>query len=184
MSQEGNRLTRIFTDEELTDVKSTIKSVTNKVAPFTTVVDENEIVGFNKIGDGDKMLIADCLSEGEDAKEFLPQRFKMETIQISDTLHDQLYEIEDDLFELYQHVRRNRMLAGSEASGAVSTFYGIIKAFGTGKDKVAAAVAMFKRLQGYYMKRIETAKTKKRKVEAEKMETEAARTTEKAVATA
>lgn len=184
MSQEGNRLTRTFSDEEHADVKTTIKSLITKVAPFTTVIDESEIVGFNKIGDGDKMLIADCLTEGKDAEEFLPQRFKMETIQTSDKLHDQLFEIEDDLFELYQHVRRNRMLAGSEASGSVSTFYGIIKAFGTGKDKVATAVAMFKRLQGYYMKRIETAKTKKRKVEAEKMAAEAASATEKAVATA
>ena len=184
MSQGGNRLTRTFSDEEHADVKTTIKSLITKVAPFTTVIDESEIVGFNKIGDGDKMLIADCLTEGKDAEEFLPQRFKMETIQTSNKLHDQLFEIEDDLFELYQHVRRNRRLAGSEASGAVSTFYGIIKAFGTGKDKVATAVAMFKRLQGYYMKRIETAKTKKRKVEAEKMDAEAARATEKTVATA
>jgi hypothetical protein len=181
MAQEGNRLTKTLSNEELSELKTTIKSLGIKLLPFTVVVDETEIVGFTKIGDGDKVLIADCLSEGKDAEEFLPSSFKMVNIQTSDTLHDQFYELEDALFELYQHVRRNRMLAGSEASGAVSTFYGLIKALGTGRNKIAAAAAMFKRIQGYYLNRIEATKAKKRKAEAEKLTAETDQTAEKNV---
>ncbi|MBL7814634.1 MAG: hypothetical protein JNL70_06480 [Saprospiraceae bacterium] len=168
MNQEVIRLTRALTAQEHTDIKAAIKSITAQIAPYTTVVDESQVKNLNKIGDGDKVLIADCLSEGDAAQELLPALFKMETIETSDKLHDQLYEIEDALFELYQHVRRNRMLAGSEASGMVSTFYNIMKTFATGKNKLAAAVAIYKRLQGYYMKRVETAKANKRKAEAQK----------------
>ena len=184
MSQEGNRLTRIFTEEEHADVKSTIKSVVTKVTPFTVRIDEAEISGFNKIGDGDKGFISDCLSEGKEAAELLPPSFSIESIKVSDTLHDQLYELEDALFDAYQHVRRNRMLAGSEASSAVSTFYALIKAMGTGKNKFTAAINMFNRLQGYYLKRLENSKAKKRKAEAEKLTAEKARASEKALATA
>jgi hypothetical protein len=169
MPQEGNRLVKTLTNEEFSELKTIIKSVNTKLVPFTVIVDETEVVSLSKVGDGDKVLIADCISEGKDAEEFLPVSFKMVSIQTSDTLHDQFYELEDALFEIYQHVRRNRMLAGSEASGAVSTFYGIIKALGTGKNKFAAAAAMFKRIQGYYLKRIEAAKVKKRKAETEKL---------------
>lgn len=184
MSQDSNRLTRTFTEEEHVDVKTTIKSVVSKIAPFTVDIDEKEVVGFNKIGDGDKGFIADCLSEGKEADHLLPSSFKMESIQISDTLHDQLYEIEDALFDAYIHVRRNRMLAGSEASSAVSTFYALIKALGTGKNKMKTAVNMFNRLQGYYLKRLENSKAKKRKAEAEKVAAEKARLAEKEAAAA
>ncbi len=180
MSQEGNRLTRIFTEDELSDVKSTIKSVSTKLSSFTVNVDDKEVLSLLKVGDGDKVLTADCLSEGKEAEGFLPPYFKMADIQTSDTLHDQLYELEDALFDLYQHTRRNRMLAGSEASSGVSTFYALVKIAATAKNKIAEAVAMFKRLQGYYMKRAETAKANKRKKEAEKLAAEDVRTAEKA----
>ncbi len=184
MSQDGNRLTRTFTEEEHVDVKTAIKSVVSKIAPFTVNIDEEEVINFNKIGDGDKGFIADCLSEGKEADELLPSSFKMQNIQISDTLHDQLYEIEDALFDAYIHVRRNRMLAGSEASSAVSTFYALIKALGTGKNKMKAAVNMFNRLQGYFLKRLENSKAKKRKEESAKASAEKARLAENAAAAA
>ena len=180
MSQTGNRLTRIFTDEELTDVKTAVKSVTNKLSPFLTNVTEEEVPSLLKVGDGDKVLTSDCLSESREAEHLLPPVFKMTNVQVSDTLHDQLYEIEDGLFELYLTVRRNRMLAGSEALGGVSTFYAYIKTAATGKDKLPDAVAMFKSLQGYYLKRLEASKAQKRKAEAEKLAVEKAHAEERA----
>jgi hypothetical protein len=182
MSQDGNRLSKSFTDEELNDVKLIIKSVGTKIASFTDNVSEDEIATFNKLGDGDKVLITDCLSEGKDAQHLLPPYFKMSDIQTSNMLHDQLYEIEDALFELYQHTRRNRMLAGSEAAGGVSTFYVLIKTAATGKVQIPSAVAMFKRLQGYYLKRLEVSKAKKRKDEADKLAVEKMHAAEKAAA--
>ena len=182
MGQDGNRLTRVFTEDELNDVKTTIKSVAAKLSSITVNVSEEEIATLSRVGDGDKVLIADCLSEAKEAQHLLPPYFKTADIQTSDTLHDQIYEVEDALFELYQHVRRNRMLAGSEASSGVSTFYALIKTAATSKNKLAEAVAMFKRLQGYYMKRLDTSKAKKRKEEAEKVAADKERAAEKAVA--
>jgi hypothetical protein len=180
MAQEENRLSRIFKDEEHADVKSTIKSLFAKVAPFTVNVSEDEVPGLLKVGDGDKVLTADCLTESKEAIEFLPPYFKMADVQTSDTLHDQLYELEDAAFDFYQHVRRNRMLAGSEASSGVSTFYAFIKTAATGKIQKPTAVSMFKRLQSYYAKRADTAKAKKKKEEAAKVAAEAERAAEKA----
>ena len=173
MSQSSNRLTRIFSEEELSDVKNSIKAALTKVTPFTTNVGEEEIPSLIKVGDGDKVLIADCLVESKEADEFLPPYFKMATVKTSDTLHDQLFELEDVLFDAYLLVRRNRMLAGSEALAGVSTFYAYIKTAAISKNKVATAVAMFKRLQEYYQKRADVAKAKKRQREADKAALEA-----------
>lgn len=181
MSQEGNRLKRIFTDEEYIDIKAAIKSIFTKLSPVTVYISDEEVPSLLKVGDGDKVLISDCLSEDAEATHLLPPYFQMSDIKTSDTLHDQLYVYEDAVFELYQHIRRNRMLAGSEASSGVSTFYAYIKAAATGKNIRSEAVAMFSRLQSYYLKRSVASKAKKRQIAADKAATEAEKVAAEAI---
>ena len=180
MIGDGNRLSHTMSEEELNDVKMAIKSVAAKM-PFLVNLNDDDVLSMNKISDGDKVFIADCMSEAKEAEALLPPYFKIVEIQKDNTLNDQLYEIEDTLFEMYQHVRRNRMLAADEAYSGVSTFYTLVKTAATSKTKIASAVAMYKRLQDYHLKKVETAKAKKRKAEAEKAAADAERTSEKEV---
>ena len=180
MIGDGNNLSHTMSEEELNEVKMTLKSIGIKM-PFLINLTDDDVLGMNKISDGDKVFIADCMSEAKEAEALLPPYFKIGEIQKDNALNDQLYEVEDMLFEMYQHVRRNRMLAADEAYSGVSTFYSLIKTAATSKTNIAAAVAMFKRLQGYHLKKVDAAKAKKRKAEAEKLVAEAQRANEKAV---
>jgi hypothetical protein len=170
MANELNHTPHVMTAEEFADIKSTIKSLWTKLSFMKDLSDENT-VSFNKISDGDKVFISDCLKESEEAvlKEMVPLSVNIDKIRVSDLSHDQLWVIEDTLAELLAQVRRNRMLAADDAYSGVSSMYNYIKQ--AAKDKVKGAVAMFDRLQSYHMKRVDAikaAKAAKKKAEAEK----------------
>jgi hypothetical protein len=165
MSNELNRISHTLSAEELTDIKNIIKSISIKM-PFLVDLAEDDVLAFNKISDGDKVFIADCMTEAQEADGLLPPYFKPLEIAKDDTLNDQLYEIEDMLFEVYQRVRRNRMLAADEAYSGVSTFYNLMKA--AANSKISKAIGIYKRLQSYHQKKVETAKATKKKIEAAK----------------
>jgi hypothetical protein len=160
MANELNHTPHVMTAEEFADIKSTIKSLWTKLSFMKDLSDENT-VSFNKISDGDKVFISDCLKESEEAvlKEMVPLSVNIDKIRVSDLSHDQLWVIEDTLAELLAQVRRNRMLAADDAYSGVSSMYSYIKQ--AAKDKVKGAVAMFDRLQSYHMKKVDAAKAAK-----------------------
>lgn len=171
MANELNHTPHVMSPEELADVKDTIKSLWTKLSFMKSLEDDNT-VSFNKISDGDKVFISDCLTESEEAvlKKMVPLSVNVEKIQLSDLSHDQLWVIEDALTELLAQVRRNRMLAADDAYSGVSSMYNYIKQ--AAKDKVRGAVAMFDRLQSFHMKRVQAgkdAKAVKKKAEEEKV---------------
>jgi 4-aminobutyrate aminotransferase-like enzyme len=170
MANELNHKPYVMSAEEFADVKSTIKSLWTKLFFMKDLTDDNT-ASFNKISDGDKVFIGDCLTEAEEAilKKMVPLYTDVDKIRLSDLSHDQLWVIEDALTELLAHVRRNRMLAADDAYSGVSSMYSSIKQ--AAKDKVQGAVAMFGRLQSYHMKRVQAskdAKAAKQKAEEEK----------------
>jgi hypothetical protein len=170
MANELNHTPRVMSDEEFAEVKNIIKSLWVKLSFMKNLEDENT-VSFNKISDGDKVFISDCLTEAEEAilKKMLPLSVDVDKIRLSDLSHDQLWFIEDALTELLAQVRRNRMLAADDAYSGVSSMYNYIKQ--AAKDKIQGAVAMFGRLQSYHMKKVDAAKaakTAREKAAAEK----------------
>ena len=173
MPQDRNFLNTVISDQDLLDIKAGIKTVRAKIDAYTVDVTEEQIKSLVGVSDGDKVLVADCISEGKEADELLPAYHKVATVETSNTLHDQLYSLEDAAFDLFIHIRRNRILAGSEAMSWVSIFYALIKAAANPKNKLPTAVAMFKRLEEYYQKRADAAKAKKRQNEADKQKIEA-----------
>ncbi len=171
MANELNHTPHVMSPEEFADVKDTIKSLWTKLSFMRSLEDDNT-VSFNKISDGDKVFISDCLTESEEAvlKKMVPLSVNVEKIQLSDLSHNQLWIIEDALTELLAQVRRNRMLAADDAYSGVSSMYSYIKQ--AAKDKVRGAVAMFDRLQSFHMKRVQAgkdAKAAKKKAEEEKI---------------
>ncbi len=176
MANELNHTPHVMASEDFVDVKNTIKSLWTKLFFLRDLTDENT-VSFNKLSDGDKIFISDCLTEAEEAalKKLLPAYTDIDKIRKSDLSHDQLWVIEDALTELLAHVRRNRMLAADDAYSGVSSMYSSIKQ--AAKNKIQGAIAMFGRLQSYHMKKVEAAKAAKAardKAEADKAEAVAA----------
>ena len=141
---------------------------------------EDDVKAMNKISDGDKVYIGDCLVEAPAAKDMLPSYFSIEDVRQNNLSHDQLYILEDKLFELYTDVRRNRMGRADKAYSGVSSFYKFIAA--AVDHKVPFAAAMHKRLQDYHMKKVETANANKKKIEAAKKKADEERAAEKAAA--
>jgi hypothetical protein len=147
------------------EIKAQINALrTNMV--FLKSLTDADVASMNKISDGDKTYITDCLIEAANAQDLLPAYFNTEDIRQANTLNDSLYELEDMLFETYQAVKRNRMAAADRAYGGVSTFYGLIKA--AADAHVPKAIAMYRRLQDYHKKKLEAGKIRKRKEEAAK----------------
>lgn len=173
MPQDRNFLNTVISEEDSLDMKAGFKSLRSKFDPYTVNVTDEEVKSLLGVSDGDKVLIADCKNEGKEADDLLPPYHKVATVETSNTLHDQLYGFEDQAFDLFLHIRRNRILAGSEAMSWVSIFYALIKAAATPKNKMPTAIAMFKRLEGYYQKRADAAKAKKRQNDADKQKVEA-----------
>lgn len=128
---------------------------------FLQSLTDEDVIAMNKISDGDKVYIGDCLTEASNAQDLLPAYFSVEDIRKDDALNDELYELEDMLFELYQNVRRNRMAAAARAYSGVSTFYGLVKS--AADAKVEKAIAMYKRLQDYHKKRTDSSKARRKK---------------------
>jgi hypothetical protein len=159
------------------DVKNHINILRDKLSPLNPLTDE-DVVSMNKLSDGDKVFISDCLVEAPNATEFLPAYFDEASVRVNNTLNDELYVIEDQLFELYQHVRRNRMQAADIAYSGVSTFYGLIKS--AANTNLPKAVSMFKRLQDFHKKKVDAAKARAKKIKADKAELLAFKAAEKA----
>jgi hypothetical protein len=158
MANELNHTPHVMSKEEFLGVKNTIKSVRAQLS-FTREMTDEDTKVFNKISDGDKVFIGDCLTEAEDAAGMLPPYLSISKIQTSDASHDQLWVLEDALLELYLHVRRNRMLAADDAFSGVSSLYNSIK--GAAKEKVSGSIPMYERLKAYHMKKVEAAKAAK-----------------------
>jgi hypothetical protein len=168
MANELNHTPHVMTAEEFAEVKNLIKQLRGKLS-FLRELTDDDTLSFNRISDGDKVFIGDCLTEVEDAAEMLPPYTDVGKIRNSNASHDQLWIIEDGLAEITSHVRRNRMLAADDAYSGVSAIYNFIKA--AAKAKVKGAIAKFERLQSYHMKRVQAAKdaqAAKKKTEAEK----------------
>jgi hypothetical protein len=159
---------KIAATDSLTAIQAattTVNDLTNSLS-FLRPLTDDDVKGSNKISDGDKVFITDCLTESPNATDLMPSYYDEQEIRNNNLEHDALYQLEDKLFELYQNVRRNRMYVGGNAYSGVSTFYELIKA--AAKTKSVKAIAMFNRLKSYHMKKVETAKANKKKKEAEK----------------
>jgi hypothetical protein len=167
MAKETKTTATMMSETNFADIKTTLKGLRSQL-PFLMTYSDEEVLAFNKLSDGDKIFISDCLTEASDAAQFLPAYVKILDIANDDKLHDELWTLEDALFELYVLVRRNRMAAGDRAYSAVSTIYELLRIASTDKSAAPEAKTIFARLQSYHMKKIETGKANKKKAEADK----------------
>ena len=175
MSQENPQASIVMAETVYQDALGMIDNIRSVIPGLVEITDE-EVKTMNKISDGDKVFISDCLVEAPAAKDMLPIYFSVPDVKDNDASNDQLYVIEDKLFELYIDVRRNRMARADKAYSGVSAFYKFIAA--AAEHKVPLAAAMYKRLQDYHKKKVEAANAKKRKIEAQKKAEEEARQAE------
>ena len=175
MSQENSPESIVMSEtvyQSALDMIDTIRSI----IPGLVEITDEEVKTLNKISDGDKVFISDCLVEAPAAKGMLPIYYSISDVKDNDASHDQLFVLEDKLFELYVDVRRNRMARADKAYFGVSAFYKFIAA--AVDHKVPLAAAIYKRLQDYHKKKVEAANAKKRKIEAQKKAEEEARQAE------
>ena len=84
MIGDGNNLSHTMSEEEINEVKTTLKSIGIKM-PFLINLTDDDVLGMNKISDGDKVFIADCMSEAKEAEALLPPYFKIGEIQKDNT---------------------------------------------------------------------------------------------------
>ena len=56
MIGDGNNLSHTMSEEELNEVKMTLKSIGIKM-PFLINLTDDDVLGMNKISDGDKVFI-------------------------------------------------------------------------------------------------------------------------------
>jgi hypothetical protein len=167
MAKETKTTATMVSETNFVDIKSMLKSLRSQL-PFLATFSDEEVLAFNKLSDGDKVFITDCLNEAPDAAHFLPAYVNILNIINDDKLHNELWTLEDALFELYILVRRNRMAAGDRAYSAVSSIYELLRIASTDKSAAPEAKTIFARLQSYHMKKLETAKANKKKADADK----------------
>ena len=147
-------------DVDFPQIKNHINAMRTGL-PLLQSFSDDALSAMNKISDSDKTYIADCLIEAANAHDLLPPYFNVEDIRTDNVLNDNLYELEDMLFELYQDVKRNRMASADRAYSGVSTFYGLIKS--AADANVPKAIAIYKRLQEYHKKKVDAAKARRKK---------------------
>ena len=172
MSNENSNASIVMSENTFQEAKEAI-DLLRAVIPGLEALTEEDVKTMNKISDGDKVYIADCLVEAPAAKDMLPNYYSVENVKNNNLSHDQLYVLEDKLFELYIDVRRNRMARADKAYSGVASFYKFIAT--AVENKVPQAAAMFKRLQDYHKKKVEASNAKKRKLEIQKKAEEEAR---------
>jgi hypothetical protein len=163
--KSNSAVTMLMGDVDFPEIKTRINALRTELS-FLETFSEEAMSAMNKISDSDKTYIADCLIEAANAHDLLPPYFTVDDIRKDDALNDNLYELEDMLFELYQDVKRNRMAAADRAYSGVANFYSLIKA--AADANMPKAIAIYKRLQEYHKKKVESAKATKRKIEAAK----------------
>jgi hypothetical protein len=147
-------------DVDFPEIKNHVNALRTDL-PFLQSFSDEALSAMNKISDSDKTYIADCLIEAASAQDLLPPYFSVEDIRKDDVLNNNLYELEDMLFDLYQDVKRNRMAAADRAYSGVSTFYGLVKS--AADANVPKAIAIYKRLQEYHKKKVDAGKTRRKK---------------------
>ena len=167
MANELSSNSIVMVDALFADIKSSLKTLRGKM-PFLTIYSDEQVLSFNKTSDGDKIFIGDCLTEAPECTPYLTAYVNTSEIADDDKAHDQLWELEDILFELYILVRRNRMAAGDKAYSGVSSIYELLRVASTSKKAAPEAKAIFARLQSYHLKRVETAKANKKKADDDK----------------
>jgi hypothetical protein len=167
MAKEKKFTAALLPDIDFAGAKSTVKGLRSQL-PFLESFSDEQVLAFNKLSDGDKVFISDCLKEAPEAADFLPVYVKVLNIIADDKLHDELWTLEDALFEMYILVRRNRMAAGDRAYSGVSTIYELLRIAASDKNAAPESKTIFARLQSYHMKKLETAKANKKKAEADK----------------
>jgi hypothetical protein len=163
--KSNSAVTMLMGDVDFPEIKTRINALRTELS-FLESFSEEAMSAMNKISDSDKTYIADCLIEAASAHDLLPPYFSVEDIRKDDALNDNLYELEDILFELYQDVKRNRMAAADRAYGGVANFYSLIKA--AADANVPKAIAIYKRLQEYHKKKVDAGKARRKKEEAVK----------------
>ncbi|MFN0013109.1 MAG: hypothetical protein ACKVU2_01055 [Saprospiraceae bacterium] len=144
----SNRISHVMNQEALSNIKGNLQGLSS-VLSFMVKLSQEEVDALYKISDSDKTFIRNCLTEVPNAATFLPDYFSPEELSKDLTCGDQLLEIENALFELYTNVRRNRMLANSEAYAGAKVLYRLTNAAAVSGN--GSAKAMYGRMQAYHV---------------------------------
>ena len=147
----SNRITSAMSAEAFGATKNHVQQLTQSLASFLIKLDQKETESLYRMGDADKTFVRNCLTEMNGAGDILPAYVKPDDIVQDLLCGDQLLELENALAELLTNVRRNRMLANSEAYGGAAVFYRLVGA--AARSGSAPAKAMYERLRKYHISR-------------------------------